>query len=120
MKIAYMAKLPSLVTRLAGSALGALFPLQCVGCGRDGNPLCEACVARLPALKPPYCVICAQPSTSSRCRWCDDSPPMVDGIRAPFLMEGNVRKAVLDLKYHNLRAIAPALTLNPRERNSAS
>jgi len=33
----------------------------------------------------------------------------IDGIRAPFLFEGVIRRAVHELKYRNLRALAPQL-----------
>ena len=37
------------------------------------------------------------------------APPAVDGIRAPFLMEGAIQDAIHALKYKNLRAASPSL-----------
>jgi ComF family protein len=34
---------------------------------------------------------------------------VIDGIRSPFLFDGVIRKAIHELKYRNLRAVAPAL-----------
>ena len=93
-------------------ALGLLFPLHCLGCQRDGRLLCPSCIGALPNLEPPYCRVCAQPGFPGRlglCRWCSATPPAVDGIRSPFLMEGTVQEAVHRLKYSGLRALAPEL-----------
>jgi ComF family protein len=36
-------------------------------------------------------------------------PMMIDGIRSPFIFEGIIRRAIHELKYHNLRGLAPLL-----------
>ncbi|MDP3062134.1 MAG: ComF family protein, partial [Chloroflexota bacterium] len=95
--------------RLWQRSLDLLFPPRCVGCGREGAFLCEACLEALPRLEPPYCAVCAEPTTGSLCTRCQDTPLAVDGVRAPFRMEGAARKAVHALKYSNLRALAPEL-----------
>ena len=97
--------------RFGLSALDLLFPSQCLGCGKHGSFLCPSCETSLPRLEPPYCKMCAQPVTSgSLCRDCVSAPPAaVDGIRAPFLMEGAIQEAIHALKYRNLRAAAPTL-----------
>ena len=87
-----------------------VLPLQCLGCGKEEvAALCQACTSSLRRLEPPYCAICAQPATGSPCLRCADSPLSIDGIRAPYLMEGPVREAIHSLKYGNFRAIAPDL-----------
>ena len=60
-------------------------------------------------LETPYCDICAQPGQGSRCARCVVLPLAMDGIRAPYLMEGAIRDAVHALKYRNYRALAPEL-----------
>ena len=97
------------VSKLGNWALDLLFPIQCAGCGRESKILCEACVPKLAKLSSPYCRLCASPNPLSPCRWCRESPLSVDGIRAPFLMEGAVREAVFSLKYRGVRAAAPEL-----------
>ena len=98
-----------LVTKLSNWALDLLFPMQCAGCGRESKILCEACLPLLAKLTPPYCRLCASPNTLSPCRWCRESPLSVDGVRAPFLMEGAVRESIFSLKYRGVRAAAPEL-----------
>ena len=90
-------------------ALDLLFPLNCLVCQREGELVCETCQAKLPRLKEPYCLVCAQPNAQERCRWCFQAPLRVDGIRAPFLMEGPIKEGVHSLKYRGVRAAAPEL-----------
>ncbi len=99
----------SLLTRVANSALDLLFPIHCLGCGREGKLICATCTGGLARLSQPYCAACAQPNAKLRCRWCAETPLAIDGIRAPFLMEGPIRQAVHNLKYRGVRAAAPEL-----------
>ncbi len=93
--------------RLASAGLDLLFPPRCCGCGQPGGFLCQGCEALAPTLEPPYCGRCAHPGAHRAT--CGCGPLAVDGIRAPYLLEGPVRKAVHELKYRNLRAAAPRL-----------
>ena len=98
------------ITRLASASLDLLYPPRCVGCNKEGRLLCSTCLDSLPRLVAPYCLRCAQPiAHGETCPRCLESPLDMDGIRAPFLMEGTIREAVHRLKYNNLRAIAPIL-----------
>ena len=97
------------VRQLPGTALDLLFPLNCVGCQREGKVLCESCVAGLPELTPPYCPVCAHPGAHETCQLCLETPPAFDGIRAPYRMEGAIKEAVHHLKYRGLKAAAPEL-----------
>ena len=68
-----------------------LFPAQCPGCGRAGEPLCDRCAHDL---RPP-----------------DPAPPPrgVEGWAAPFAYEGVAREIVARLKYRQARAAIPWL-----------
>ena len=99
----------NLLSKLTSSALDLLFPLQCLGCQREGNLLCAQCKNGLDKLNPPTCTVCAQPSPRSLCTWCRRTPLAIDGIRAPYLMQGPVQEAIYSLKYRSVRAIAPEL-----------
>ena len=98
-----------ILTRLAGSTLDLLFPLECFGCSKEGEVFCAACLKELPQLRAPFCRLCCQPGIESPCASCRALPLTVDGIRAPFILDGVVRRAVHRLKYGNLRAAAPQL-----------
>ena len=87
-----------------------VFPPVCFGCGSAEAYICAACMTSLPRLAPPYCSSCAEPLPSGDvCRRCRETCLSVDRIIAPFKYEGAVRRAVLDLKFRNVRASAPTL-----------
>lgn len=97
--------------RILSGTLDLLFPRRCVGCEEEGSFLCARCEASLPRLVPPYCRQCAQPLASGdACSRCRETPLAgLEGIRAPYLMEGAVRDCVLRLKYQDFRALGGVL-----------
>jgi len=98
------------VVKLRGMALDFLFPARCVGCGREGDFLCGSCRDSLSQVIPPLCPHCGRPQPGATiCSGCLSSPGEIDGIRSPFSFDGVIRQAVYQLKYHNLRAVAPPL-----------
>jgi ComF family protein len=91
-------------------ALDLLFPQWCIGCGREGEYICDSCRQRLPVIVPPVCPRCGRPRfPGEACHGCRDTPLEIDGIRSPFLFEGVIRQAIHELKYRNLRALVPLL-----------
>lgn len=101
--------LPQLTT-FKRVALDFLFPPYCINCGKEGNYICGHCSRDLPYIYPPVCPICGRPLTpENQCPGCPGKQTDIEGIRAPFLFNGIVRKAIHELKYHNLRALAPLL-----------
>lgn len=103
----------SLFTRLGqlkGAALDLLFPRWCIGCGREGDLLCEACSGALPRLLPPLCPGCSQPLASgAKCPSCQGGILELEGLRSPFRFEAVVRQAIHHLKYKNVKALATPL-----------
>lgn len=97
--------------RVASVAVELLFPARCVGCNREGAFICEACQETLPLLEPPFCFLCSEPGrlTIGLCGNCWARPLLIEGIRAPYRMQGAVRKAIHALKYQGVRALAPTL-----------
>ena len=100
-----------MLTRFRTEALNALYPMNCLGCGVEGNALCHGCRATLPRLAPPYCSVCAQPGVDGTCDWCRRHAPAVDGIIAPFLYVGAspIHRAITRLKFAGWRGVAPEL-----------
>lgn len=91
-------------------ALDLFFPQWCISCGREGDYICDACRKLLPAITPPICPGCGRPQSQAViCRGCSDDPLEIDGIRSPFIFEGVIRQTIHELKYRNLRALAPTL-----------
>ena len=103
----------SLLGGAARSALDLVLPVACLGCGRQGQIICPACVPTLIPLEPPFCEICADPGVAGLCRACrsrrNSSSNYLSGIRAPFLMGGLVQEAIHCFKYRNYRVAAPCL-----------
>ena len=95
------------VTKLKRIALDLLFPQWCIGCGREGNYICDNCRQSLSRILPPICPRCGKPQSDGMlCPACDDENTGIDGIRSPFVFNGVIRQAVHELKYRNLRALA--------------
>ncbi|MFC1949423.1 ComF family protein [Chloroflexota bacterium] len=92
-------------------ALDLLFPQWCVGCGKEGDLICSSCLSSLPRVMPPLCPRCGRPQPSGvLCPSCVGWRAEIDGIRSPFRFKGVVRLAIYQLKYRNLRTIAPLLS----------
>jgi ComF family protein len=101
--------LTSIINQVTGTVLDLLFPLHCFGCQKSGKLLSTSCISNLPELKPPYCLICAQPSAYRLCCWCSSASPKTDGIGAPFLLGSAIKEAIYAFKYRNIRAATPEL-----------
>ncbi len=50
------------------------------------------------------------------CPSCARHPSDITSIRSVYRFEGVIRRAIIELKYHNLRAIAPLLSASMAER----
>jgi len=96
-----MTGIATLVRRAATSALDAALPAMCVGCGTEGEPLCDACRPALDARldEPagvPIGLPAAIPSPLLQLDWC-----------APFA--GVVRDALHAIKYGGEQRVAEPL-----------
>ncbi len=88
----------TLVGRLVGTALDAAFPATCAGCGREGAPICDACLPALDVRRgvpggTPLGLLSDVPAPLLQLDWC-----------APF--DGTVRRALHVLKYAGERRLA--------------
>lgn len=87
--------------------LDLLFPLRCVNCGIEGSLICSSCSQALPKMEPPVCQRCGiSLGEGGICSACIGHPLTIDDIRSPFLFEGTIRRAIHQLKYRHLKAIA--------------
>jgi len=78
--------LPTIQTtarRLARSALELLFPVHCVGCGREGQVICASCVTGLKVLERPFCDTCARPNVNGQCHDCLEHALASDDVLSP-------------------------------------
>ncbi|MBN2240016.1 MAG: ComF family protein [Dehalococcoidales bacterium] len=98
------------VKKLGELALNILFPQRCIACGKEGSFICSTCSYNIPLVTPPVCPLCGRPHSSGLlCPSCITWNSEIDGIRSPFRFDGVIRQSVYQLKYRNLRAIAPFL-----------
>ncbi|MFC2040750.1 ComF family protein [Chloroflexota bacterium] len=98
------------MAKFRGVVLNLLFPQRCIGCGKEGDFICYSCQTSLPRIMPPLCPRCGRPQPSGiLCSNCVSWRAEIDGIRSPFRFEGVMRQAIHQLKYRNLRALAPTL-----------
>lgn len=98
------------IGKLSQGLVDLLFPASCIGCRKEEALICASCAASLPFLREPFCRVCAQPlKEGDRCHRCLERPLAIDGVRAPFLMEGTVRECIHRLKYNGLICLAPVL-----------
>lgn len=64
----------------------------------------------MPRILPPFCQRCGKPEASGGlCAACWSLQSYLDGVRSPFRFDGVIRRAVYELKYHNVRALAGCL-----------
>ena len=76
-----------------------IFPVRCIGCGLEGELLCEECLGRVQLNKEQFCPVCWQPSLGGKVCGSCDSP--LAGLRVAASYERNpeLAKAVRTLKY---------------------
>lgn len=96
--------------QLKESALDLLFPARCVGCGREGYLFCSSCRSKLQYLPSPLCHRCGLPlRDGNMCLDCENAAADIDGIRSLYPYDGVVRRAIIQLKYENVKALAAPL-----------
>lgn len=93
--------MPTTLASLAGRALDLALPARCPGCGREGPPICDACLPKLDArLDVPPGIAIGLPSDIPlpllQLEWC-----------APF--SGLIRRALHELKYAGEKRLAVPL-----------
>jgi ComF family protein len=92
-----------------GTLLDLLLPARCASCGRDGWPLCMSCTAEVAVITPPTCRRCGRPLEEPLSR-CGDCPPRsIDAVRAPFLYEGPIARAIRGMKFSGWHALGSHL-----------
>ncbi len=96
--------------------LDLLFPPRCVVCRSVGAVLCAGCLSAIKLPRHPLCPRCgrtlpAGTMPSDACVFCTQghAPIALASVRAAAAYEGNVRLAILALKFRGQRRIAEPL-----------
>jgi ComF family protein len=132
----YKTPTPSLLSELLGGLFATVFPTNCLLCEREltepwGASICRACWESLQPLTGPCCERCGLPFASLRaedfveslCGQCRQGEQEFDIARSYGLYTGNLRKAILHLKFHRREHLAirlGALMALPFEALSAA
>lgn len=93
-----------------------LFPIECLGCGRNGRYLCDACLARIPRQTERACPVCRRTSVHGRtCLACAAKTPL-DGIFAAARYDHPLVRATIHAhKYRFIESISAPLAELLRE-----
>lgn len=102
---------PTLLVWLWCLLLEVCLPPRCVGCGRRGRLLCDACWRGMPWLPVRVCARCAglRGPPHQACRACRRLASALGSVRAACSYEGPARTAVHALKFRAGRQVAPVL-----------
>ena len=93
-----------------GFVLDLVFPKRCVQCNASGEFMCPDCLAKVTPVAGETCERCALPLRPfETCSVCSERGFEFDSTKAVFVMEGVVAKAVHNLKYNDIRALAPVM-----------
>jgi len=97
-----------LLSRISTGFLDLLFPLHCLGCGREGSLICTSCHTTLRRIEAPFCQRCGTPLKDlTRCPSCTAyTLNSIESIRSLFLFEGIIRQAILQFKYKHVKSAA--------------
>jgi len=118
----YKAPTPSFLSELFGTLFAAVFPTDCLLCGQEltepgGASICPACWDSLQPWLGPACHRCGLPfaslqaasSVESLCGECRQGELEFDTAKSYGLYTGNLRKAILHLKFHRREQLANRL-----------
>ncbi|MFZ3150671.1 MAG: ComF family protein [Anaerolineaceae bacterium] len=84
-----------------------IFPPECLGCGKEGSVICEACLQKIQFLDRNRCIFCGRTMTKEGiCQRCRHEDHFFTEIRCLANYEGITQEAVRRLKYENDLAVA--------------
>lgn len=91
--------------------LDLVFPIECLGCGRDGLWLCGGCFKKIKFKPRQYCLHCKKENDFGQfCPSCGVNYDL-DGVWIAALYdELLISRAIKDLKYHFITALADDLS----------
>lgn len=73
--------------------------------------MCRECRNEMIYLQPSLCCECGKPmSEGTTCRGCLAEARYLDGVYSVFKYGGTIRQAIIQMKYHNIKALADPLS----------
>ncbi len=90
--------------------LDLIFPIECLGCGAEGEWLCHACFKKITVKDKQYCLECKKENSFGQ--FCPNCQPNyeLDGVWIATLYDEEIiSQAIKSLKYHFVRGLAKDL-----------
>jgi len=85
--------------------LDLIFPIECLGCGKEGEYLCKTCLNSIELMSNPTCPVCGRPSPQGKvCVQCQKTSVLEGVIAAVDYQKDNLLQKVLHIyKYRFVR-----------------
>jgi competence protein ComFC len=87
------------------SLIELLTPSQCLGCGKEGEPLCTACQEGL-STGAAVCWRCSRVSAEGRTCYDCQGLTKLAGVSVAAYYEGAAQQLILQFKFHHVRSVA--------------
>lgn len=90
--------------------LDFIYPKECVGCGKEGNWLCDNCRKKIVKIKTSYCPFCRQITQKGQfCSNCRRKTALTGIIISAHYREGPLKEMIHAYKYDSIRALGQEL-----------
>lgn len=100
----------NLPSKIKNIFLGLIFPVECLGCGREGAYLCAQCLASIPLVDYFVCPVCQRPSKNGlTCESCLNKSHINGLTFATDYQNPLVRKSIVTLKYNLVKDLTQPL-----------
>lgn len=91
------------LTKIKDFALDLIFPKNCVGCGKEGEWICQTCQKKIVLVKTPTCPTCQKITNNGQfCPKCRVKTNLTGVIVAAYYEEGPLKEAIHTFKYEGV------------------
>lgn len=94
------------IKRLGNFLLDTIFPIECIGCKKEGEWLCERCAGRIAVTEQNECLVCKTSAARGRtCFTCRREFPLARALRAMDYDDPRVKYALKLIKYNYVKTL---------------
>lgn len=99
------------LNRVKKFIMDILFPIECLGCGKEGVWLCDECLANIKLKKIDNCPLCKKISAYGKTHeWCREKSSLDGMIVAGFLNDKLLQDVIHNYKYNFIQKLAAPLS----------